>query len=67
MKIMDAIDRGFVMCHSIARGTGSGMGSYFLEALDDHFPNNLPLSPSSEVQEELAEQRIYPISLFARV
>ena len=26
---------GFVLCHSIAGGTGSGMGSYLLEALND--------------------------------
>lgn len=41
---MDMIDReadgsdsleGFVVCHSIAGGTGSGMGSYLLEALND--------------------------------
>jgi len=39
-EIMDMIDReadgsdsleGFVMCHSIAGGTGSGLGSYILE------------------------------------
>ena len=32
---------GFVLCHSIAGGTGSGMGSYMLEALNDHFPKKL--------------------------
>ena len=26
---------GFVLCHSIAGGTGSGMGSYILEKLND--------------------------------
>jgi tubulin gamma len=30
-----------VMCHSIAGGTGSGMGSYLLERLNDHFPKKL--------------------------
>ena len=44
--LMEMIDReadgsdsleGFVLCHSIAGGTGSGMGSYFLEALNDRF------------------------------
>jgi tubulin gamma len=49
-KVLDMIDResdnsdsleGFVMCHSIAGGTGSGMGSYLLEALNDHFPKKL--------------------------
>lgn len=29
------------MCHSIAGGTGSGMGSYMLEALNDRFPKKL--------------------------
>ncbi|CAL9756241.1 unnamed protein product [Musa acuminata subsp. burmannicoides] len=41
--IMDMVDReadgsdsleGFVLCHSIAGGTGSGMGSYLLETLN---------------------------------
>ncbi|BDA42973.1 Tubulin gamma chain [Coccomyxa sp. Obi] len=48
--ILDMIDReagysdsleGFVLCHSIAGGTGSGMGSYLLEALGDRFPKKL--------------------------
>lgn len=48
---MDMIDReadgsesleGFQVCHSIAGGTGSGMGSYLLEKLNDHFPKKLP-------------------------
>ena len=48
--LMDMIDReadgsdsleGFVLCHSIAGGTGSGMGSYLLEQLNDHFPKKL--------------------------
>eukprot|EP01138_Halocafeteria_seosinensis_P005509 gb/GECG01005631.1/.p1 GENE.gb/GECG01005631.1/~~gb/GECG01005631.1/.p1 ORF type:complete len:471 (+),score=42.23 gb/GECG01005631.1/:1-1413(+) len=48
--LMDMIDReadgsdsleGFVLCHSIAGGTGSGMGSYLLEELNDHFPKKL--------------------------
>lgn len=48
--LMDMIDReadgsdsleGFVLCHSIAGGTGSGMGSYLLEQLTDHFPKKL--------------------------
>jgi tubulin gamma len=32
---------GFVLCHSIAGGTGSGMGSFLLEKLNDHFPKKL--------------------------
>jgi len=49
-QVLDMIDReadnsdsleGFVLAHSIAGGTGSGMGSYLLEALNDHFPKKL--------------------------
>jgi len=49
-EIMDMIDReadgsesleGFIMSHSIAGGTGSGMGSLLLEAINDHFPKKL--------------------------
>jgi len=49
-QVIDMIDResdnsdsleGFVLTHSIAGGTGSGMGSYLLEALNDHFPKKL--------------------------
>ena len=49
-QVLEMIDResdnsdsleGFVLCHSIAGGTGSGMGSYLLEALNDHFPKKL--------------------------
>ena len=48
-QLMDMIDReadgsnsleGFVQCQSIAAGTGSGMGSYLLENLNDRFPKN---------------------------
>jgi len=48
--IFDMIDReadnsdsleGFVVTHSIAGGTGSGMGSYLLEKLNDHFPKKI--------------------------
>jgi len=49
-QVLDMIDResdnsdsleGFVLTHSIAGGTGSGMGSYLLEALNDHFPKKI--------------------------
>jgi len=49
-QVLEMIDReadgsdsleGFVMAHSIAGGTGSGMGSYLLEKLNDHFPKKL--------------------------
>jgi tubulin gamma len=48
--LFDIIDReadnsdsleGFVLCHSIAGGTGSGMGSYVLEHLSDRYPKKL--------------------------
>eukprot|EP00823_Brevimastigomonas_motovehiculus_P001130 TRINITY_DN11663_c0_g1_i1.p1 TRINITY_DN11663_c0_g1~~TRINITY_DN11663_c0_g1_i1.p1 ORF type:complete len:515 (+),score=115.24 TRINITY_DN11663_c0_g1_i1:66-1610(+) len=32
---------GFTLSHSIAGGTGSGMGSYLLEMLNDYFPKKL--------------------------
>ncbi|GMI31822.1 hypothetical protein TrRE_jg2035 [Triparma retinervis] len=39
----DACDslEGFVLTHSIAGGTGSGLGSFMLEKLNDHFPKKL--------------------------
>lgn len=49
-ELMEMIDRevdgsdslaGFVICHSIAGGTGSGMGSYLLEALSDRYGKKL--------------------------
>lgn len=49
-EIFDIIDReadgsdsleGFILCHSIAGGTGSGMGSYIMEKLSDRFPKKL--------------------------
>jgi tubulin gamma len=49
-ELLDMIDReaegsdsleGFVLCHSIAGGTGSGMGSYMLEALNDRYSKKL--------------------------
>eukprot|EP00518_Triparma_eleuthera_P006071 CAMPEP_0182485706 /NCGR_PEP_ID=MMETSP1319-20130603/45730_1 /TAXON_ID=172717 /ORGANISM="Bolidomonas pacifica, Strain RCC208" /LENGTH=447 /DNA_ID=CAMNT_0024687725 /DNA_START=89 /DNA_END=1428 /DNA_ORIENTATION=+ len=49
-SIMEMIDReadaadsmeGFVLTHSIAGGTGSGLGSFMLEKLNDHFPKKL--------------------------
>ncbi|KAH8413560.1 hypothetical protein KR009_012286 [Drosophila setifemur] len=49
-EVFDILDReadgsdsleGFVLCHSIAGGTGSGMGSYVLEHLADRFPKKL--------------------------
>lgn len=60
-ETFDIIDReadgsdsleGFVMCHSIAGGTGSGMGSYLLEKLNDRFPKKLIQTYSVFPQQE---------------
>lgn len=49
-ELMDMVDReadgsdsleGFSLCHSVAGGTGSGLGSYLLECLNDRFPKKL--------------------------
>ncbi|KAF8350884.1 gamma tubulin [Amanita rubescens] len=51
-EVMEMIDReaegsdsleasGFMLMHSIAGGTGSGLGSYVLERLNDKFPKKL--------------------------
>lgn len=49
-EMLDMIDReaegsdsleGFVLIHSIAGGTGSGLGSYLLEKLNDKFPKQI--------------------------
>eukprot|EP00923_Selenidium_pygospionis_P003544 GHVN01005593.1.p1 GENE.GHVN01005593.1~~GHVN01005593.1.p1 ORF type:complete len:453 (+),score=65.18 GHVN01005593.1:143-1501(+) len=49
-ELLDMIDReadgtesmeGFVLSHSIAGGTGSGMGSFMLECLNDRYPKKL--------------------------
>ncbi|KAH8343217.1 tubulin gamma-2 chain-like [Drosophila kikkawai] len=49
-EVFDIIDReaensdsleGFVLCHSIAGGTGSGMGSFVLERLADRYEKKL--------------------------
>ncbi len=33
--------QGFMLLHSIAGGTGSGLGSYILERMNDRFPKKL--------------------------
>ncbi|KAK6597842.1 tubulin gamma chain, partial [Botrytis cinerea] len=49
-EIMEMLDReadgsdsleGFMMLHSIAGGTGSGLGSFLLERLNDRFPKKI--------------------------
>lgn len=38
---IDSSDQGFMLLHSIAGGTGSGLGSYILERMNDRFPKKL--------------------------
>ena len=49
-EILEMLDReadgsdsleGFLLCHSTAGGTGSGLGSYLLERLNDRYPKKL--------------------------
>lgn len=35
------LPQGFMLLHSIAGGTGSGLGSYLLERLNDRYPKKL--------------------------
>lgn len=32
---------GFILTHSIAGGTGSGLGSFILEKINDRFPKKI--------------------------
>lgn len=68
-EIMDMIDReadgsdsmeGFVLCHSIAGGTGSGMGSYLLERLGDRYPKKLVQTYSVFPQQETGDVVVQP-------
>ncbi|EDV98731.1 tubulin gamma-2 chain [Drosophila grimshawi] len=69
-EVFDILDReadgsesleGFVLCHSIAGGTGSGMGSYVLERLSDHFPKKLIQTYSVfPNQEEISDVVVQP-------
>jgi tubulin gamma len=65
-EILEMLDReadgsdsleGFQLCHSIAGGTGSGMGSYLLEAISDRFPKKLiqtySVFPSQETSSDV--------------
>lgn len=49
-ELIDMIDReadgsdslcGFLLCHSVAGGTGSGLGSFLLERLSDRYPKKV--------------------------
>ena len=37
----DTSSQGFMLLHSIAGGTGSGLGSYLLERMNDRYPKKL--------------------------
>ena len=53
---------GFVLCHSIAGGTGSGLGSYLLEALNDRFPKKLVQTyrypPAAEATASMVQTKV---------
>ncbi|KFD58337.1 hypothetical protein M513_00563 [Trichuris suis] len=52
---------GFVMCHSIAGGTGSGLGSYILECLEDRYSKKLVQNYSIfSNQEEASDVVVQP-------
>lgn len=69
-EVFDILDReadnsdsleGFVFCHSIAGGTGSGMGSYVFERINDRFPKKLVQSYSVfPTQDEISEVVVQP-------
>ena len=60
-EIFDIIDReadgsdsleGFMLCHSVAGGTGSGLGSYLLERINDRYCGiaaALPFVPTTDI------------------
>eukprot|EP00992_Anisonema_acinus_P007618 TRINITY_DN3518_c0_g1_i1.p2 TRINITY_DN3518_c0_g1~~TRINITY_DN3518_c0_g1_i1.p2 ORF type:complete len:478 (+),score=191.79 TRINITY_DN3518_c0_g1_i1:53-1435(+) len=70
--IVDMIDReadgsdsleGFVLIHSIAGGTGSGMGSFLLEKLNDRYPKKLVQTYSvfpNQSQQEASDVVVQP-------
>lgn len=38
---LNTLVKGFMLLHSIAGGTGSGLGSYLLERMNDRYPKKL--------------------------
>ncbi|XP_065206327.1 tubulin gamma-2 chain-like [Planococcus citri] len=69
-EIFDIIDReadgsdsleGFMLCHSISGGTGSGVGSYLLERLTDRYPKKLIETYSVfPNQDEMSDVVVHP-------
>jgi tubulin gamma len=51
--------KGFQLIHSIAGGTGSGLGSYILEKLNDRFPKKIIQTYSVKCYVNL---RFFPIN-----
>ena len=55
---------GFTLCHSIAGGTGSGMGSLLLERLNDRYPKKLiqtySVFPNTNTEEGGADVVVQP-------
>lgn len=41
MDLANSEEQGFMLLHSIAGGTGSGLGSFILERMNDRFPKKL--------------------------
>ena len=54
---------GFVLCHSIAGGTGSGMGSYLLEALNDRYPKKLVQTYRYDWRFTMLHEKRHPVML----
>lgn len=68
-ELFDIVDRevdncdsleGFLLCHSVAGGTGSGLGSYVLEHLADRYPKKVlqtySVFPDSSAASEVVVQ-----------
>lgn len=53
-------DQAFMLLHSIAGGTGSGVGSYLLERLNDRFPKKLIQTYSVFPNNQVADVVVQP-------
>ena len=52
--------QGFMLMHSIAGGTGSGLGSFLLERLNDKFPKKLIINDVLDAPRKREFQRFKP-------
>ncbi len=79
-ELMEILDReadgsdsleGFFLCHSIAGGTGSGLGSLLLEKLADHYPkkllNTFSVFPNTEEVSDVVVQPYNSILSMSRL